>query len=84
MHAGLFALLVVTARLRLGPRRWVLAAVLGYAAVSEVVQAALLSRRSGDLLDLVADVAGALLAWAVLSRRDARRATARGHPARAG
>jgi VanZ family protein len=73
VHAALFALLVTTARLRFGDRRRVLAAVLVYAAVSEVVQAALLARRSGDLLDLAADVTGALLAWWLLGRRDARR-----------
>jgi VanZ family protein len=68
VHAVLFGLLAATARLRFGGRSAVLAALLGYAAVSELVQALLLSRRSGDLWDLVADVVGAVAGW-VLARR---------------
>ena len=69
MHALLFALLSVTARVRFSPSPVVLAAVLGYAAVSEVVQATLLPERSGDLWDLLADAVGALLGWRATSRR---------------
>lgn len=74
VHAVLFGLLAGTARLRFGPAGQVLAAVLGYAAVSEVVQAVLLRGRSGDLLDLVADVAGALAGWLLAGRWAAARA----------
>ena len=71
VHALLFALLAGTARLRFGSARAVLAALLAYAVVSEVVQALLLVRRSGDLLDLVADVAGAALGWLLVGRATA-------------
>jgi len=68
VHGVLFGALAATALARFGPRRQVLVAVLAYAAVSEVVQALLLSRRSGDLWDLVADVVGALAGWALARR----------------
>jgi VanZ family protein len=68
VHAGLFLLLAGTARVRFGVRTGVLVAVLGYAALSEVVQAELLARRTGDLLDLVADVAGAAGGWRLARR----------------
>ena len=73
VHAGLFLLLAVTARRRFGALPAVLLAVLVYAALSEVVQAVLLTRRSGDLLDVVADAAGAAAGWLLAARR--RRAT---------
>jgi VanZ family protein len=68
VHAGLFLLLAVTARLRFGALPRVLAAVLVYAALSELVQALLLVQRSGDLLDLVADAAGATAGWLLVAR----------------
>ena len=68
VHALLFALLAATARLRFGPARAVLLAVVAYAAVSEVVQALLLSERSGDLWDLLADAVGALVGWSLTRR----------------
>ena len=67
VHAGLFLLLAVTARLRFGALPRVLAAVLVYAALSELVQALLLVRRSGDLLDLLADAAGAVAGWLLVA-----------------
>jgi VanZ family protein len=72
VHAVLFALLAGTARLRFGAARTVLAAVVAYAVVSEVAQALLLSRRSGDLWDLLADVVGAALGWWASGRLSAR------------
>ena len=69
VHAGLFLLLAGAARLRFGGAAAVLTGVLAYAALSEVVQAVLLSRRSGDLLDVVADVLGALVGWRLARRR---------------
>ena len=68
VHAVLFGLLAATARVRFGGSTAVLAAVLGYATVSEVVQALVLSERSGDLWDLLADAAGAVAGW-LLARR---------------
>lgn len=69
VHLLLFALVAATARWRLGGRPAVLAAVLLYAALSEVVQGVALPGRSGDLLDLLADALGALLGSALASRR---------------
>ena len=63
VHALVFLALAGTARLRFGGAPAVLTAVLGYAAVSEVVQALLLSERTGDLWDLLADAVGAGLGW---------------------
>lgn len=63
VHAGLFLLLAGATRVRFGGRWSLLAAVLAYAALSELVQAEALSRRSGDLLDVVADAVGALAGW---------------------
>jgi hypothetical protein len=68
VHGGLFLLLAGTARLRFGRAPVVLGAVLAYAAASEVVQAVLLVRRSGDLWDLLADAVGALVGWWVAGR----------------
>jgi len=69
VHAGLFLLLALTARARFGASARVLAALLVYAAGSELVQAALLPRRSGDLLDLLADAVGALAGWHLARRQ---------------
>lgn len=68
VHAGLFLLLAASARLRFGSASGVLTAVLVYAALSELVQAVLLPGRSGDVLDLLADSAGALVGWQLARR----------------
>ena len=68
VHLLLFALLAATARWRFGPSAGVVAAVVAYAALSEVVQAVALPTRSGDLADLVADVAGIALATVLADR----------------
>ena len=68
VHLLLFAALAATTRLRFGSASAVLGAVVLYAVVSEVVQAVLLSRRSGDLLDVVADLLGAALGWWLVGR----------------
>ena len=68
VHLLLFAMLSGTARLRFGGAPRVLAAVVGYAVVSEVAQALLLSRRSGDLLDILADLLGVALGWWLADR----------------
>jgi VanZ family protein len=78
VHVLVFALLAATARLRFGTSAAVLAAVLAYAALSEVVQALLLARRSGDVLDLVADAAGAGAGWLLAGRLRAGRAATGG------
>ena len=73
VHLLLFLLLAGTARLRFGAVRLVLAGLLAYAAVSELVQALLLSGRSGDLLDLLADALGVVGGWLLAGRRPAHR-----------
>jgi hypothetical protein len=77
VHAGVFAALTWTG-LRLGwPARWYVPAVLAWAVVSEVLQAVLLPRRTGDPRDAVADAVGVLAATALHAaavRRRRRRA----------
>jgi VanZ family protein len=68
VHLGLFALLAGTARWRFA-RTWAVPGVVAvYAAISEVVQAVLLPARSGDLLDLLADLLGVAVGWLVAGR----------------
>lgn len=68
VHAVLFGLLASTTRWRFGPVTAGVVALLAYAVVSEVVQGLLLSTRSGDPYDVVADVLGALLGWLLTAR----------------
>lgn len=63
VHLVLFALLAGTTQWRFGPLPARLLGVALYAGASEVVQALLLPHRSGDLRDVVADLAGACLGW---------------------
>ena len=73
VHALVFLALAGTARLRFGGAPALLVAVLGYAAVSELVQAFLLADRSGDVVDVVADLVGAGMGWAAVAARLRRR-----------
>lgn len=68
MHALLFGALAATTRWRFGPGLLGLGLVAAYAVVSEVVQGVLLSTRSGDPYDVVADLLGAAAGW-LLARR---------------
>jgi hypothetical protein len=63
VHLALFALLAGTTRWRFGPAKAGLTAVAAYAVVSEVVQGALLSSRSGDPYDVLADLLGVAVGW---------------------
>ena len=65
VHALLFGALAATTwwRFRTG-----LALVAAYAVLSEVVQGVLLSTRSGDPYDVVADLLGAAAGWLVARR----------------
>jgi VanZ family protein len=69
VHLLLFAVLAATTRWRFGSSALVLVLVAAYAGVSEVVQGIALEDRSGDVLDVVADLAGAGLGWTVTGRR---------------
>jgi hypothetical protein len=60
VHLGLFALLAATTRWRFGRGLW---AVVAYAVGSELVQGMLLSTRSGDAYDVVADLVGVAAGW---------------------
>ena len=71
VHAAVFGA-VAWAALRCGfSRRSVAVVLVGHAVLSEVLQAGLLPARSGDPLDVVADVTGVVLAL-VLGRSAAR------------
>ncbi|MDO4785149.1 MAG: VanZ family protein [Propionibacteriaceae bacterium] len=62
VHLALFCIPAYLAR-RLTGSAWPMAVLLAHAPVSEVVQWGLVPYRSGDVLDLVADVAGVALGW---------------------
>ena len=68
VHLALFALLAATTRWRFGARPAGLWAVAAYAVVSELVQGLLLSTRSGDAYDVVADLAGVAVGWLLAAR----------------
>ena len=75
VHCLLFALLAVTGLL--ARPRWILLALVGYAALSEVLQQLITPlHRSGDVLDALTDVVGIGLGWAI-SALVARRVSAR-------
>jgi VanZ family protein len=68
VHATVFgAVLWVGARAGV-PFRPLLAVLVGHAVVSELIQHYLLSGRTGDPLDVVADLAGVLIVTALLRR----------------
>ena len=66
--AGLFALLAATTRWRFGPLGVAVTLLVAYAITSEVVQALVLADRSGDPLDVVADLLGVAAGWLVARR----------------
>jgi VanZ family protein len=68
VHLLLFALLAAATRWRFGPAAWLLAVVAAYAAASELVQGLALEDRSGDPVDVVADLLGAGLGWLAAGR----------------
>ncbi|MBP2369238.1 VanZ family protein [Pseudonocardia parietis] len=76
VHLALFALLAVTGRAA-GIRTWpLLGGLAAYAAASEVLQAVLPIGRSGDVLDGLVDVLGAVLGLGLYAALSRRRATA--------
>ncbi|WP_433263559.1 VanZ family protein [Actinosynnema sp. CS-041913] len=77
VHCLLFALLTVTGLVARLPRRPLLAGLVAYAAVSEVLQWLIVALgRGGDVVDGLVDVAGIALGWLVaryaLSRNRSR------------
>lgn len=64
-HASLFAAIALTGRFARVPARWVLAILVGYAAISEVLQWQLPIHRDGDWHDSLADIIGTVCALAV-------------------
>lgn len=78
VHAAVFGA-VAWAAVRCGfPVRLVAAVLVAHAALSELLQHLLLTQRSGDPLDAVADTVGVLLGLA-LGRRSVRRSVRRSH-----
>ena len=76
VHVAVFALVVALALWSALPARWVVPLALAHAVGSEVVQHVFLADRSGDPWDVLADVIGVGLGWAVgvvLSRRSVAR-----------
>lgn len=69
VHLVLFTLLAAATRWRFGPRTVALVVLMAYAVASEVVQGVLLASRSGDPLDVIADLAGVALGWLLVWRR---------------
>jgi hypothetical protein len=65
VHVVVFALPVLLLLLAGAPPAPLLALFAAHAGVSEVVQAVVLPDRSGDPFDVVADLAGVVLAWAL-------------------
>lgn len=63
VHVTLFAVVVATGLRSSAPRWLVVVVSVVQAPVSEVLQAVLLPDRSGDVLDLVADLAGCAIGW---------------------
>ncbi len=63
VHVLLFAAVMLTGVLAGVPARWLALALVAHAGISELVQHLLLPTRSGDVLDLVADVAGIAIGW---------------------
>ncbi len=68
VHLVLFGLLAATTRWRFGAVTTALVAVAAYAPVSELVQGLLLTTRSGDPWDVLADLVGVAGGW-LLARR---------------
>lgn len=75
VHTVLFGALAATGLLARLPRRPLLGLLIGYAAVSEVLQQVLPLHRSGDVLDFAVDLLGIALGWALTAVLGRRRAT---------
>ena len=79
VHVLVFAVPVTVALLAGGPLRLVVAVFAAHAVLSEVVQGAALPTRSGDALDVVADLVGVavgVLGWVLVDRASGRRQAA--------
>lgn len=63
VHLLLFAALAASTRWRFGSALAGLAYVAAYAGISEIIQAVALPGRSGDPVDVLADLVGATIGW---------------------
>lgn len=63
VHAASFGVLMAAGRWAFGRATWLLGGLVAYACLVEVVQGLLLPGRTGDLVDILADLTGALLVW---------------------
>lgn len=67
MHVLLFALVMLTGALVRIPAKWLALVLAVHAVVSEVIQHLALPGRSGDPLDVLANLGGVLLGWYLAS-----------------
>ncbi|SEE99795.1 hypothetical protein SAMN04488554_4240 [Ruania alba] len=67
LHVLIFALVMLTGRLARYPSIPLAIGLAAHAGISELIQHLLLPARSGDLLDVVADLAGIAVGWYVAS-----------------
>ncbi|WP_232847734.1 VanZ family protein [Occultella kanbiaonis] len=67
VHVLIFATVMATGLLAGIPGRWLALGLAAHAVLSELIQHLVLPERSGDPLDLVADLAGIALGWYVIT-----------------
>lgn len=66
-HATGFAIVTAAALLARWSPRWVIGLSVAHAGLSEIIQWKLIPGRSGDPYDCLFDIAGVLIAWAVVA-----------------
>lgn len=67
VHLLVFALVMLTGLLAGVPARWLAPLLAGHAVLSELIQHLLLPGRTGDPMDVVADLGGIALGWYLAS-----------------
>ncbi|MBZ2196316.1 VanZ family protein [Ruania sp. N2-46] len=67
VHVLIFAAVMATGLLAGIPAKWLALGLAAHAVLSELIQHLALPNRSGDLLDLVADLVGIALGWYVIA-----------------
>lgn len=66
-HATGFAIVTAAALLTRWSPRWIIGLSVAHAGLSEIIQWKFIPGRSGDLYDCLFDIAGILVAWAVVA-----------------